>query len=647
MKLKLERYVNIYFPVLQGFIMIKMRISKITLVVHIFLLSLSCYGQNWDWAHSFSTNALDMVFCEDICTDNTGNVYITGTCYSGTMTVAGNQAPYTVGGICFIAKFDSNGSLLLLKVIHNADGLKIDVDENQNIYVYGSVNVLFSFAGSTYFYDKFIVKYDMNGNEIWAISADNIWINDIIVSPQNKLGFIATYHNTVAIDTFQFTSEGNSDILVGEINTDGSYSWIQSFGNQNYDQALAISYDNFSNIIIGGGFSDTLELGGFSIHSVTYPYNIYITKISPGGNIVVSVNTFPVELGITDLCVNSSNETILLLVGGGSNYLLDGISITNPLPVPQGNDILCKMDTSGSIVWAKNIYGYQPIFRIHIDVNSLDEVVLTGTHVNNNNGLPLHFFVGDTMINYNYPNNYSDYPFILRFRDDGVFQMGEVVHVSGGQNETYGICVDNNDDVYITGFFAADTMYFGSDTTLTKAMNVDFGFIAKYDDCSFQDIKLKQGWSLVSSYIDPSNNSMVDIFAPVDTSVQIIKSDDGLVYWPQFNLNLIGGWQYTEGYQIYMNETRWIRIYGNQLIPEQTQVPVQTGWQFISYLRYNPWPVDSVFNQNSMDVSLMKNGNGEVYWPQWNVNAIGTMKPGEGYQLKAINPFDLYYPANG
>jgi len=43
---------------------------------------------------------------------------------------------------------------------------------------------------------------------------------------------------------------------------------------------------------------------------------------------------------------------------------------------------------------------------------------------------------------------------------------------------------------------------------------------------------------------------------------------------------------------------------------------------------------------------LVKNGLGEVFWPVYNVNNIGNMIPGEGYQVKMTNFVSLTYPAN-
>lgn len=619
-------------------------IFTITLILLITLSTLTGLSQHWDWAHSFSTTAMDMVFCTDICSDNEGNVYVTGDCESGIMTVAGYQAPYTVGGICFVAKFNNEGSLLLLKIIQNAEGRMIAVDSNQNIYVYGHVNVLINFAGSTYFFDNFLAKYDSMGNEEWVLPTDSLGNIKIAISPSDNVGFFGQFSGTTTIDTFSLTAQGYSDILVGEIDPNGNFLWINSYGGNGSVEVHEFCYDNYSNMILGGRFTDTLCFDNDCIYSGFW--DLFISGISAGGDSILFAKSFPYQFSLSDITINSKNEVLFCVSAPGSNFTLDTISIINPLSNSLTNNILCKLSSAGDIIWAKNIYAHQKIIREHIDINSLGEIILTGTYGINNSTLPMDIHVGDTSLSFNYPPQTAYYPFIVRFRDDGEFQMGDIVYVSDSQNETNGLCLNNNDDIFITGFYLADTMFFGIDTFLTNPSWPMYGYIAKYDDCSFQNLKLKQGWSIVSSYIDPNDTSVQDIFSAVDTSILIMKSAGGLVYWPQYSVNQIGNWQFAEGYQVKMSETRWVKIYGNQLIPEQTPVPIQSGWQIISYLRYNPWPVDSVFNLNSTDVAIMKNGNGQVYWPQYNLNVIGNMQPGEGYQLRATNPFDLYYPAN-
>jgi hypothetical protein len=45
-------------------------------------------------------------------------------------------------------------------------------------------------------------------------------------------------------------------------------------------------------------------------------------------------------------------------------------------------------------------------------------------------------------------------------------------------------------------------------------------------------------------------------------------------------------------------------------------------------------------------IELVKNAVGSIYWPYYGLNTIGNMIPGEGYQVKPIDPIVFYYPNN-
>jgi hypothetical protein len=75
-------------------------------------------------------------------------------------------------------------------------------------------------------------------------------------------------------------------------------------------------------------------------------------------------------------------------------------------------------------------------------------------------------------------------------------------------------------------------------------------------------------------------------------------------------------------------------------------IPLVSGWQIIGY------PVADGDIRNVADVFaplvdpngdgdfadskiiIVKNGPGQVYWPQFGVNTIGNMVPGQGYQVR-------------
>ena len=45
----------------------------------------------------------------------------------------------------------------------------------------------------------------------------------------------------------------------------------------------------------------------------------------------------------------------------------------------------------------------------------------------------------------------------------------------------------------------------------------------------------------------------------------------------------------------------------------------------------------------SDNISIVKDNNANVYWPEWGFNGIGDLIPGQGYQLKIDIAFDDYF----
>ena len=64
------------------------------------------------------------------------------------------------------------------------------------------------------------------------------------------------------------------------------------------------------------------------------------------------------------------------------------------------------------------------------------------------------------------------------------------------------------------------------------------------------------------------------------------------------------------------------------------------GWNTIGYNILYPTPVEYQFASIINDVVLVKNNGGEIYWPNYNFNAIGDMIPGQGYQVRISSVID-------
>ena len=112
--------------------------------------------------------------------------------------------------------------------------------------------------------------------------------------------------------------------------------------------------------------------------------------------------------------------------------------------------------------------------------------------------------------------------------------------------------------------------------------------------------------------------------------------------------NGIGNLTNGQGYQIKMLTESNLDIDGELLLPENTNINLEVGWNMIAYLRTSPSPCDLVFNllTDNNQLVIVKDSNGNAYLPEWNFNGIGLMLSGKGYQLKMYVPANFNYLSN-
>ncbi|MCX6258752.1 MAG: hypothetical protein NTW49_12775 [Bacteroidia bacterium] len=161
-----------------------------------------------------------------------------------------------------------------------------------------------------------------------------------------------------------------------------------------------------------------------------------------------------------------------------------------------------------------------------------------------------------------------------------------------------------------------------------------------------QQINLPTGWSIISTYINPTMPNISDVFAQVVSQLIIVKDGNGSVYWPSFGLNNIGNMQTGKGYQLKMLSAQTLTVTGIAVIPETSPVNIPSGWSILGYLRNSPALVITLMSPIVSNIIIVKNGEGHVYWPQFGVDNIVNMIPGQGYQIKVTSACTLTYPPN-
>jgi len=163
-----------------------------------------------------------------------------------------------------------------------------------------------------------------------------------------------------------------------------------------------------------------------------------------------------------------------------------------------------------------------------------------------------------------------------------------------------------------------------------------------------QLINLIGGWNLISSFARPSYPNMNDVWSELINDVVVVKNNTGKVFIPKYEINEIGNWDVTQGYKVYIPKYKTLKIYGNKVNPLVTPIHLYSGWNMLAYLRTNAMDCETALARitDNGNLKVMKNNAGAVYIPQYNINNIGNMIPGQGYMMYVTNSDNLIYPAN-
>jgi hypothetical protein len=155
-------------------------------------------------------------------------------------------------------------------------------------------------------------------------------------------------------------------------------------------------------------------------------------------------------------------------------------------------------------------------------------------------------------------------------------------------------------------------------------------------------ISLNAGWQGLSSYMMPVNNDIVDVFNPVSTQL-IIAATLTEMYYPAGPVNTIIDWESQSAYKVKMNAAASLAIIGN---PETNKsFALASGWSLVPVICNVPVEAAPLFAPTSLAILKDVAGTG-VYWPEFAINTIGFLQPGQAYLAKLNSAATVVFPAN-
>ncbi len=185
-------------------------------------------------------------------------------------------------------------------------------------------------------------------------------------------------------------------------------------------------------------------------------------------------------------------------------------------------------------------------------------------------------------------------------------------------------------------------MIYSTDTFVTNGLSA----VASLSGLSVskQQIAYRAGWNLISSYIEPRAASLDSVFASNREDLILLKNGMQKSYLPSQNINQIGNWVSTQGYQAKFMRSGTLTVMGRILAPEATLISLTAGWNLLPFLGTAEMPIISALAAIKDHIVIVKDQDGKTYLPSININQIGTMKPGQAYLLKILQTRTFSYP---
>ena len=421
---------------------------------------LQAQGPSWAWAKSAGGG--ESAEGQSIAVDTRGNVYVTGFFDSDSLTFGSTTLRNAGQRDIFVVKYDPNGQVLWAKSAGGNlqdKGLAIAVDARGNVYVtgtfasstltFGSMN-LRNVGGDLLFRsDIFVVKYDPNGEVLWAKSAGGNRQEEslaIAVDARGNVYLTGTFgSHTLTFGSTTLRNTGFDDIFVVKYDPNGEVLWAKSAGGNFIDYGRAIAVDARENVYVTGSFESTTVTLGATILKNAGGADIFVVKYDPNGEVLwaKSIGGGKDERSY-DIAVDARENVHITGYFKSSPLILGATTLRNAGFL----DILVvKYDPNGQVLWAKSTGGNSGESGRGIAVDASGNVYVTGSSGSNS----LTF--GSTTLK----NAGESNIFIVKYTPNGQILWAKG---AGGSSRKggKGITVDVSGNVYVTGGFEGDSL---------------------------------------------------------------------------------------------------------------------------------------------------------------------------------------------
>lgn len=430
---------------------------------------------------------------------------------------AGAQVPNAVWGLNSVYGFTTSESMA--------------TDAEGNVYITGIFfgGVDFDFWGldmhnvnTTLGEDAFLVKYDAEGNFLWAKNICGITGSHsqnkasgyaVAVDAAGGNVYVTGYFDGTAdfdpsAQVLSYTTAGDRDIFLTKYSAEGDFLDVKIIGGAGRDAGVAIDIDGSGNVYLAGYFT----------YAVDFDPSGQTVNLTSGGNRDIFLAKYDANIGLIwakSMPGAGLDLAYAVVVDGANNVYLAGAfegtvdfdpsaSTVNRTSQGASDIFLAKYDANGGYIWAQSMGGVGVDEARGMAVDSTGNVYIGG-HFNNTldldpSGQSANFisFGGQDIYTAKYDIN-GNYVWGRAF--------GSTAHDAG-----FAVAVDAENNVYTTGYFSGATNFNPSGVADSFAIRgAEDIFLIKYSENG----DYIGGRAAGSSGIDHGNAIAIDPFGYV------------------------------------------------------------------------------------------------------------------------------------
>ncbi len=280
-----------------------------------FIASLEKDTGNPFWVRLVGTPEDDAAL--SLSVDSLGFINALGSIGEGELALPDTTGIYTndIGSSdTFVMSWDVNGEWYFISLIGGGEivtGNDVASDPEGNIYVTGHFSGTASFVNSDItltangdFVDGYIVKYDLNGNTLWARRFGGEFFakgSRIVVDESGNSYVVGLFAETVAFaeesgNPVVLTANALTDMFIVKYDTDGNFEWVKQIDGSGTESLDLIASEqvpvgtnpvqllyNSGELLISGDFNDMLFLDDLELDSGENSRSGFVATIDLSG----------------------------------------------------------------------------------------------------------------------------------------------------------------------------------------------------------------------------------------------------------------------------------------------------------------------------------------------------------------------------